>query len=503
MKHYPLKTVLILTFAAFIVGIIAASQLGVMEKSQAVSLGSDKSGTAGASLDQPLTMGSFRQVAEQQNPTVVNISTKKVIKPRESMNPHGQPQGNGNGGEPYFFDFFGRDFRDFFDNFAPKEFTQQSLGSGFIVDKDGFILTNNHVVEDADEIIVKLLNDEKEYPAKVMGRDPKTDLALIKIDGAKNLQAAALGDSESLHVGDWVIAIGNPFGWSHTVTVGVVSALGRSIGQGPYDQYIQTDASINPGNSGGPLFDYTGKVIGVNTAIATRTGGFQGIGFAIPINIVKKLIPQLKEGEVVRGWIGVTIQKIDGDLASKFGLTEAKGALINSVLKGSPADKAGLEQGDIIVEFDGKKIAEFSDLSRIVADTAVGASLKVKVIRSGKEKMLTLTVGKYPKDEDVATMQKTSFDIGLDLQDLTPQIAVRLRLPEDTHGVLIAGVQAGSRAEEAGLQRGDIITSVERQPVDSVTAFYDSMKKLESGKPILLLIQREAQSFFVTIKAAK
>lgn len=496
VKRISVITTLSLTAIAFVVGFIFASHIGMSPQTVASGWfsGDSQAEASGKPLetDEALSLLTFRRVASSQNPTVVNIATKKTIKANESM-PRGFMDDHS-----YFFDFFGQDF---FRGFQRPEYEQQSLGSGVIIDSEGYILTNNHVIDGADEVIVRLLNDEEEYKAEVVGRDPKTDIALIKIEGAKNLVPAHFGDSDSLQVGDWVIAIGNPFGYSHTVTVGVVSALDRSIGQGPYDQFIQTDASINPGNSGGPLFNHRGEVIGINTAIATRSGGYQGVGFAIPINMAKNILNQLKdEGEVTRGWIGVMIQRVDSSLAEKFGLDKPRGALIADVVKDGPAEKSGLEVGDIIMSFDGKEITDYNVLSRVVADTAVDKGVPVIVIRDGKEKKLKLTVGKYPKDEMKLVSADKSNDIGMDLQELSPTLAERLNLPDSVRGVVVSRVQPGSNAEKAGLQRGDVITEVERKSIETVREFNEVLENVAPGQRLLLLIQRGEQSLFITVK---
>jgi serine protease Do len=287
-------------------------------------------------------------------------------------------------------------FKRFFGDQMPREFKQSSLGSGFIIDTGGFILTNNHVVEKADEIQVTL-SDGKRFEAKVVGRDPKTDIALILIKAGTPLTPLPLGDSDQTEVGEWVLAIGSPFGLGNTVTAGIVSAKYRKIGAGPYDNFIQTDASINPGNSGGPLLNSLGEVIGINTAIFSQSGGSIGIGFAIPINMAKELLPQLKKGEVVRGWLGVSIQGVTPDLADKLGLAEAKGALVSEVTEGGPADKAGIVQGDVIISFGGKEIKKMADLPYMVGATPVGQTVKVEIIRKGKNKVLKVKVGEMEK----------------------------------------------------------------------------------------------------------
>jgi len=325
---------------------------------------------------------SFADLAEKVNPGVVNISTTTTV--RIPGNPFRHYFGPGEGP---FEDFF----RRFFEDIPDRELKQQSLGSGFIIDKDGYIITNNHVVERADEIKVKLV-DGREFDAKVVGRDSKTDLALIKIwSPFKDLPVLPLGDSDSIRVGDWVLAIGNPFGLEHTVTKGIISATGRVIGSGPYDNFLQTDAPINPGNSGGPLVDLKGEVIGINTAIVA-TG--QGIGFAIPSNMSKSVISQLREkGRVARGWIGVSVQSITPEIGKAIGLKELKGALVTDIFQGGPADSGGMKRGDIIIAFEGKEVKNISDLPRLVAGTPAGKTIEVRVLRNGKQMNLKITVG--------------------------------------------------------------------------------------------------------------
>ncbi len=329
---------------------------------------------------------SFADLVEKVKPAVVNISTETTV--RIPGNPFRHFFGPDEEGP--FGDFFKR----FFGDIPDRELKQQSLGSGFIIDKDGYIITNNHVVEGADEIKVKLA-DKREFKARVVGRDPKTDLALIKISSIfKDLPTLPLGDSDKIRVGDWVLAIGNPFGLEHTVTQGIISATGRVIGSGPYDNFLQTDAPINPGNSGGPLINLKGEVIGINTAIIASG---QGIGFAIPSNMAKTVITQLKEkGKVTRGWIGVSIQSMTPELAQSFGLKDTRGALVADIVPGGPADKAGLKRGDIIISFDGKEINEMSELPRIVAETPIGKTVNLKIIRNGKEKVLKITIAPLP-----------------------------------------------------------------------------------------------------------
>ncbi len=437
--------------------------------------------------------GSFTDLAKRLKPSVINIRSTKLIK-----HP-GRGFGAPFGPKSPFRDFFGDEFFErFFGDVPPKEFPQKSLGSGFIIDEQGYILTNNHVIEKAEEIKV-ILSDEKEFDAEVVGRDPKTDIALIKIETTKPLEPVKMGDSGKLRVGEWVIAIGNPFGLEHTVTAGIVSAKGRVIGSGPYDDFIQTDASINLGNSGGPLINMRGEVVGINTAIIA---GGQGIGFAIPINMAKEILSQLKEkGEVTRGWLGVMIQKVTPELAKQFDLEKAAGALVSQVMDDSPAEKAGIEREDIIIEFDQKKINQMRELPRIVANTPVGKRVEVKVIRQGKERKLSVVVGEL-KEEKVAKAEErlaAEKELGLTVQELTPEIAKHLGISERS-GVLVSEVKAGSPAQRAGIRRGDVIKEIDRQPIEDLKAYKQQMAKLKEKGDILMLIQREENTFFVVME---
>ncbi len=436
------------------------------------------------------TPGSFSGLATAASPSVVNISTVKVIKERERTPLPFGPD------DP---------FREFFDRFfgdqLPKDFRQRSLGSGFIIDKDGLILTNNHVVEKTDEIKVTLA-DKKEFKAKIIGRDPKTDLALIRIEADTPLKPLPLGDSEKLEVGDWVVAIGNPFGLGHTVTAGIVSAKFRQIGAGSYDNFIQTDASINPGNSGGPLLNTAGEVVGINSAIFTQTGGSVGIGFAIPINMAKDLLPQLKKGKVVRGWLGVMIQKITPELKDKLDLKDEKGALVADVLSGGPAEKAGLKRGDVIVSFDGKEIDEMNELPYIVASTPVGKRVVVEVIRQGKKNTFQLEVGELKEEGEPPAVAGAAPNLGLTLKEITPEIARNFRLSE-TSGLVVVQVEANSPAAEAGIAPGDIVLEVDQTPVKTLGEFNKKIGSYKAGDTILLLINRRGSTLYVTLKIWK
>jgi serine protease Do len=431
----------------------------------------------------PMVPGNFSELAEKVRDGVVNIQVvKKVANVAFG--------GRGFRGNP-FGDFFGP-FGGGDSSPAPE---QRGVGSGFILNKEGYIVTNNHVVEDADQIKVKLANG-KEYDGKVIGRDPKTDLALVQIDGAPDLRPLALGNSDDLKVGSWVVAIGSPFGLEQTVTAGIVSAKGRVIGSGPYDNFIQTDASINPGNSGGPLINTTGEVVGINTAIIASG---QGIGFAIPVNMAKDIAGQLKtNGHVTRGWFGVSIQEMTPELAKSFGLTAKKGVLVAQVVPGSPAEKAGIEQGDVIVEFDGKAVAESKDLPQIVASTPIGKSVDVKFWRNGKELNRQAKISATEESAEVSKTPAHKKTLGIAVENLTPEMARRLRL-KNTTGVAVTQVEPGSPAAEAGIQSGDIIREVNRKPVKDADDLLQKVEQAKEQSNILLLVQRGQNNLFAAV----
>jgi len=428
----------------------------------------------------------FSELADKVRTGVVNIQVSKKVKNAGFHNFPGNPFGD-------------RDpFGDFFGPFGGRqpEREQQGVGSGFIMSKEGYILTNNHVVEDADQIKVKLAGG-KEFDGKIVGRDPKTDLALVKIEGNSDLQPLKLGNSDDLKVGNWVVAVGSPFGLEQTVTAGIVSAKGRVIGSGPYDNFIQTDASINPGNSGGPLINMQGEVVGINTAIIASG---QGIGFAIPINMAKEVAPQLqKQGRVTRGLLGVSIQDVTPTLAKSFGLKEGKGALVAQVTSEGPAEKAGIEQGDVIVMLDGQTVADAKDLSRIVASTTVGKTVTVKVLRDGKEVAREVKVGEMEEEGKAATASTPSHkSLGIAVQSLTPQIARELGLKR-TAGVVVTDVEPGSAAAEATIRAGDVIREINRKPVRDVDDFAQKMEKTKGQESVLFLIQRGQNSLFAAV----
>jgi serine protease Do len=365
------------------------------------------------------------------------------------------------------------------------------------MDKEGYIVTNNHVIDEADQIKVKL-SDEKEYDAKVVGRDPKTDLALIKIEGAKELHALPLGDSEQLKVGTWVVAIGSPFGLEQTVTAGIVSAKKRVIGAGPYDDFIQTDASINPGNSGGPLLDLKGNVVGINTAIVASG---QGIGFAIPINMARTIVEQLKDkGEVTRGWLGIGIQDLTPELAEYYGIETRKGVLVTQVFDDDPAAKAGVKKNDIIIALNNTAVSTGRELSSQIANTPVGGKTKITLIRGGKEMTLTATVAKREDKELRAEGEKKQSDaLGLQVSDLTAERAQQFGLDKDETGVLVVDVENESRADKAGINVGDIVKGINRQKVENLENYQSIMKTANPKEPLNMLIMRRNEG----LKAVK
>jgi len=449
-----------------------------------------------AAADAPrMVPENFSHLAEVAKPAVVNIRTEKTV------------QGGGKVFRHFFGNPFGgreRDpFKDFFGPFEEgpmKEFKQRSLGSGFIIDKEGFIVTNNHVVEGADQIKVRLANEE-EYEATVVGRDPKTDLALIKIEGAQDLVPLPVGDSDAQAVGTWVVAIGSPFGLEQTVTAGIVSAKGRIIGSGPYDDFVQTDASINPGNSGGPLINMNGEVIGINTAIVASG---QGIGFAIPINMAKDIIAQLKsKGEVTRGWMGVGIQDLTPELAEYYKVKDETGVLVTQVFEGDPADKAGIKTNDIITAVNGEPVTDSRELSRRIAALGVGQKAEITIVRDGREKTVTIETAKRQDEQTLASKETESDDkLGLSLQSLEPEMAARLGYEETEKGVLVTGVEGGSKADKAGVQQGDLIKEINRKPVAGIEDFRKQLSKVKKGDPIMLLLKR-GQSGFIVAKMTR
>lgn len=441
---------------------------------------------ATASQNVPVRMvpQNFSALADTVSPAVVHIRVEKTVKGGgPAFHPRGQ---NPFGGNEQFKDFFGR-------NFGPQrrpEFKRPAQGSGFIIDKSGYIVTNNHVVEGADSIKV-ILKDETEYDAQIVGRDPVTDIALIKVKAKGDLPTVPMGSSDNLKVGEWVAAIGSPFGLQHTVTAGIVSAKGRAIGSGPYDDFIQTDASINPGNSGGPLINMRGEVVGINTMIIA---GGSGIGFAIPIDLAEGIVAQLKTGgEVTRGWLGVTIQDLKGDLAEYYGLKGKSGVLVASVVPGDPADRAGIQPKDIITEIDGKKVTTSRDLTALAAKLGVGDTARVTVLREGRQKDLDVKVGKRPMTmaavSDHQQQKEKEGEYGFQVTELTPEVARRFNIKETT-GVIVVGVAPNSRAQAAGVQQGDLIIEINRKNVASLKDFNNLIDRHKKDDGINLLVKR-------------
>lgn len=448
----------------------------------------------------PGALPDFADVAEKVSPSVVNISTTQKAKPRTQNSPHGMPP-NFPEGTP-FDEFFRRFFGDEGD--GPGEFDSKSLGSGFIISKDGYILTNYHVVRDADEVIVRL-NDRRELVAKVVGNDDRSDVALLKIE-ANDLPVATIGDSRKLRVGEWVLAIGSPFDFDHTVTAGIVSALGRSLPSENYVPFIQTDVAINPGNSGGPLLNLQGEVVGINAQIYSRTGGFMGLSFTIPIDLAMDVVDQLRtKGHVTRGWLGVLIQDVTRELAESFGMEKPLGALVSQVLPGSPAEKAGFEVGDIIVEFNGKPVVSSSSLPPMVGVTEVGSTTPVMVLREGKRLELKTKIEELPSDEAVQVAESEPKDakadrLGLTVSDVPADRRKTLEVPKG--GVLVMDVQQGP-AMRAGVRSGDVIVKIGGEDIADAKQFAKLVSGLPAGKNIAVLVQREAGPVFMALKIEK
>jgi serine protease Do len=504
MKSVRLATVLLIASAALIV-LIASGALDLRIRvgagnAEAIDLFGDEESETQAEEAEPFWKESagegeisaapgapagFADLAERVSPAIVNIQTSTTIggtghpRPRHPLE-----------------EFFGQPFGEFFGH----ERTVPSLGTGFAISADGYIITNDHVVSEVDKIEVHFMDGEV-LEAAVVGRDPKTDVALIRVDTDKELPFLPLGNSDTARPGDWVVAIGNPFGLSHTVTAGIVSAKHRVINVDPdprrFDDFIQTDAAINPGNSGGPLINLKGEVVGIATAINPRANT---IGFAVPINIAKQILPQLRaKGRVSRGWLGVYIQAIDADTAELLGLKDRKGALVSKVEPDAPAHEAGIERGDVIIEFDGKPVEEMDELPRIVAATSVGSKIEVKVLRKGKKKSFSVVLGELEPGERVASVprEETAGAYGLHVQNITPEVAEHLEL-EALEGVLISTVEPGGAGEEAGLRRGDVILEVNQAAVSDVSEFSKALQSSEKGA--LLLVRRGNAEIFVPLK---
>jgi serine protease Do len=503
---------LLIAVASLAVGMVLASRLDLSPVSMAQPT-INVPVTNSAPLGGPVDAATFRNIAKAVSPTVVNIRTESRQRSQELTDFFG----GGGGGDELLERFFGGQ--------VPRGQRQQpqitfSAGTGFIISKDGLILTNNHVVEGATKIEINLFGDDDDvrYQARVIGRDPLTDSALIELTEkpARELPEVKFGDSAQMQPGDWVMAIGNPFSLSHTVSVGVVSAArpgGLPVADGRFADVIQTDAAINPGNSGGPLLNIRGEVVGINTAIYadTRSQGNMGIGFAIPINVVRDLLPQLRTGKITRGVIGVQVQDVPLTALADFGLKERRGALVSVVASGEPAARAGIEPGDIIVEFNGKPVQRRDQLVGFVTATKPGTTVPVKVLRDRKEISLNVTVGELNLDSETARTRRAddppadpdvqeTTGFGIELGPLTADMARRLRLPAGTEGVLVRDVEPGSNAQRAGIGRGDVILQVNRRPVTSPQEASRALNAVPSGGTAFLLVLTQGQERFVTVR---
>jgi len=471
--------------AGLILGLIISSQSGYQAYANAQG-----SKISEQSIDLLTKTGrAMAEVTAAVKPAIVNISTTRTVKISGGMDPFLD--------DPFFKRFFG-------DNFGrqrqPKEHKSAGLGSGVIVSSEGYIITNYHVVKDADEIKV-LLSDKREFKGKVMGSDPKTEISIVKIE-ATGLPTVEWGNSDILQVGEVVLAIGNPYGLNQTVTMGIVSALGRAnVGIADYEDFIQTDAAINPGNSGGALVNVKGELVGINTAIYSTSGGYQGIGFAIPSNMVKSVMDSLiKKGKVIRGWLGVSIQKITPDLAKQFNLKDENGALVGDIVENGPAEKAGLKRGDVITEYDGKKINEPYVLRNMTANTAPGEEHKITALRDGKTITLNVTIGELPADMQEAAVSGEYQNVlkGVSVQDMTPELAKKLKIPDRIKGVIISDIDEGSIANGI-LMQGDVIQEVNRKKVSDIKTYQEVVSNIRGDEDVLLLIYRSGSSLFITL----
>jgi serine protease Do len=501
--------VMLIAIASLAVGMVIASRLDLSPPSTAQVIGVPPSNSA--PLGGPIDATTFRNIAKVVTPSVVNIRTESRQRAQELTDFFG------GGGDDLLERFFGGGQGQGRQRPQPRDQVSVAAGTGFVISKDGLILTNNHVVEGATKIEVGFYGDETDvtYPAKIVGRDPLTDSALIELTEKprRDLIEVKFGDSAQMQPGDWVMAIGNPFGLSHTVSVGVISATERPfpIADTRWQEVLQTDAAINPGNSGGPLLNIRGEVVGINSAIYAdaRQAGNIGIGFAIPINVVRELLPQLRGGKVTRGVIGVTIGDVPSEALAEFGLRERRGALVQSVTPGQPAAKAGMEPGDVIIEFNGKPIRKRDELVSAVVATRPGTTVPVKVLHDKQERTLNLTVeeldleqerGRQSRRNDVSPGDEETHGFGLTLSQLTADVARRLRLPADVDGVLVSDVDPTSTAARAGISRGDVILQVNRRPVSTPQEASRALDAVPSGGTAFLLLMRNGQQTFVTVR---
>jgi serine protease Do len=507
----------LIAMASLAIGMVITSRLDMTSPSAAQALATATPPPMNsAPVTGPLDAQTFRNIAQVQSPIVVSIRTTQTRRTQEMTDFFGgdeffrrffgQPDGRGGQGGGQ-----GQGQRRGGGGGGAQPEESFGAGTGFIIDKAGLIVTNNHVVENATKISVEILGDDDPYDAKVVGRDPLSDSALIELvkKPGKALPEAKFGDSDQMQPGDWVMAIGNPFGLDHTVSVGVISALSRQfpVANQRSIYMLQTDAAINPGNSGGPLLNLRGEVVGINTAILTGTGQNLGIGFAVPINLVRELLPQLRTGKVTRGMIGVAIQQgpISAAVAEERGLKNRNGAVVSSVSKDSPAEKAGLKPGDVVIEFNSKPVASDRQLVEMVVATKPGSAVPVKVVREGDTKSLTVTVGELNLDAEASTGEETaagdlSKDFGLTLDDVTPAMARRLRLPAGTSGALVTEVRPRSPAARAAIAEGDVIVRVGRTEVTGSTDAVRLLQKVEPGQAVGILYVREGQQLFTTMR---
>ncbi|MDH4162070.1 MAG: DegQ family serine endoprotease [Nitrospirota bacterium] len=493
-KRFYLSAAVVLALGIF-VGLVISSRLEMTSSITA------KSGQVSSRSVESLAQLSdaLSEVAAVATPSVVNISTTRVIKQREEAP----------------FDFFDDPFlrRFFGDQYqhpnTPKEHKEQSLGSGVLVSEDGYIVTNNHVIEKSQEIKV-LLSNKRDYKAKLIGADPKTDIAVIKIE-ASGLPALSWGDSNKLRVGELVFAIGNPFGLNSTLTMGVISAVGRAnVGIADYEDFIQTDAAINPGNSGGALINARGELVGINTAIVSRSGGYQGIGFAVPSGMARQVMESLiKYKKVVRGWLGVSIQEVTSDLAEEFGAKDLKGALVSGVMKGSPAEKAGIRQGDVILRYNGKEVEDTGHLRNMVSQTPVGTRVSVNLLCNKKESTIEVVIAELPKkigdaagsdEQNSEEPEESNALSGLTVRELTPSLAKRFGLHETETGLVVVKVDPGSSAFEAGIRPGDQILQINQQDIATMNDYRKIIGRTKAKDRMLMLIRRKGEDLFVTIK---
>ncbi len=492
-KKFYLSAAFILVIGVF-AGLVLSSHMGLVAPSPAKSQVSSKSIDILTQLSEAQS-----EVAALATPSVVNISTTRVIKSRDEV-----PLDLFD--DPFFRRFFGDQLPH---PNVPKEHKEQSLGSGVIVSEDGYIVTNNHVIEKAQEIKV-LLSNKRDYKAKLIGADPKTDIAVVKIE-AKGLTALPWGDSNKLKVGEIVFAIGNPFALNQTVTMGMISAVGRAnVGIADYEDFIQTDAAINPGNSGGALINARGELIGINTAILSRTGGYQGIGFAVPSSMARQVMDSLvKFKKVVRGWLGVTIQEVTSDLAEEFGVRDLKGALVSGVLKGSPAEKAGIRQGDVILQYNDKTVEDTGHLRNMVSQTPIDTKVKVRVLRQKKEIDTEVVIAELPKkmaeassrlQQEESGQEESEALTGLVVRELSAEIARRLGIDDQEKGVVAVKVDPDSRVYEAGIRPGDIILQINQKNIASLEDYKKAVSKIKAKDRVLLLIRRKGDDLFVTVR---